>query len=682
MDDTNNEDNDIDIDNDDESSYMEEDGSGDKYVEIDEKTFQKLKKNDPAITHLYIQLFGGDNFEEFHFNDIDWIKDGDCIANNTHLKRLILDYQGNYLGSYWEQEYILGNEADHRMPTRHQLQDFFSCIYQNCSIKDIRISSISVNDEFGKKFIEGLCTHPSLVSLHISNSILESVGCSAVEKVLKHPMSKLKDLQLCQIDDDEMSSLCNALLGNSTLKKLDLSGNECITSVGWQALSTFLQSANCNLVELKLINGINHDEYAGVLGSGFRGSSVKILDLSSNKYISSAGWRMLLDHLSHNSIVSLNLMSNKIDDAGLSTLATIGTLKSLDLASNNSITALGWRSYFNTLQTRGTQLAKLGISSNNIGDEDVATLCRLLRNMTTLKTLNMSGMNYNYDSDEFNEITPRGWVSLFTTLQDSNLNLVELNLGENYIDDGGLQLLIRLVTRKSTLKYLSLRYVRGVTPAEWQSLSNYLQSPNFALKELDLDGTKIDDDTLVAFTRAISQNKTLKLLSLYNCTGYEEDDSGYEDEWDDEGDDSITERGWKAVSTLIYNKTSIMNTYNSNHTLCNLGLNQDGMDLPDDLISHLDLNKNKDKAEVARQKILQTHFSTEDNDTSNMQDLLDMELVVMPSAISWVGKSARVCWSGTSVSGLSLLYKLLRRLPDLFDSQKKPSTGKRKHGIL
>ena len=138
--------------------------------------------------------------------------------------------------------------------------------------------------------------------------------------------------------------------------------------------------------------------------------------------------------------------------------------------------------------------------------------------------------------------------------------------------------------------------------------------------------------------------------------------------------------------TLIYNKTSIMNTYNSNHTLCNLGLNQDGMDLPDDLISYLDLNKNKDKAEVARQKILQTHFSTEDNDTSNMQDLLDMELEVMPSAISWVGKSARVCWSGTSVSGLSLLYKLLRRLPDLFDSspqtQKKPSTGKRKHGIL
>ena len=40
------------------------------------------------------------------------------------------------------------------------------------------------------------------------------------------------------------------------------------------------------------------------------------------------------------------------------------------------------------------------------------------------------------------------------------------------------------------------------------------------------------------------------------------------------------------------------------------------------------LNKNKDKVEVARQKILHTHFSTED-DSSYLQEFLDMELEVM-----------------------------------------------------
>ena len=64
-----------------------------------------------------------------------------------------------------------------------------------------------------------------------------------------------------------------------------------------------------------------------------------------------------------------------------------------------------------------------------------------------------------------------------------------------------------------------------------------------------------------------------------------------------------------------------MDTYNSNHTL------QDFTDdpiqyedeikknLPSDLISSIELNKNEDKAEVARQKILLTHFSDDDTQT-------------------------------------------------------------------
>ena len=101
---------------------------------------------------------------------------------------------------------------------------------------------------------------------------------------------------------------------------------------------------------------------------------------------------------------------------------------------------------------------------------------------------------------------------------------------------------------------------------------------------------------------------------------------------------------------------------------------------PDDLVPLLKLNENKDKAEVARQKILQTHLS--DNDTSKMQELLDMELEVLPSVVEWIGRPSHVGWKGTNVSGLSAMYNLTRRLPDLFDSspltQKKPSMEKRK----
>ena len=95
------------------------------------------------------------------------------------------------------------------------------------------------------------------------------------------------------------------------------------------------------------------------------------------------------------------------------------------------------------------------------------------------------------------------------------------------------------------------------------------------------------------------------------------------------------------------------------------------------------MNRNEDKVEVARQKILQTHFSDSD-DTSKMQEFLDMELEVMPNAIAWMGRPKHIGWRGTNVSGLSVMYNLLRRIPDLFDSsaQKNLSgVGKRKRDI-
>jgi len=131
-----------------------------------------------------------------------------------------------------------------------------------------------------------------------------------------------------------------------------------------------------------------------------------------------------------------------------------------------------------------------------------------------------------------------------------------------------------------------------------------------------------------------------------------------------------------------------MDTYNSNHTLQDLGCDpsysslDEDLTLPDDLILYLELNRNEDKVEVARQKILQTQFSDNDTDTSNMQYLLDMELEVLPAAIEWIGRPTPD-WKGTNVSGLTLMYNLMRRVPDLFDSsaQKKLSKGKRKREI-
>jgi len=520
-------------------------------LDFDKNIFLRLKQNDLTITSTNIVLFTDKDVR--CFNSIDWKEDGDCIANNTHLKKLSI-----ILGPYCE---------------RQQLRYFFSSVHQNRSIEELEICTDHIDKEFGVFLIEGLCGHCSLVKLIIRRcENLGSIGCIALGKVLSYPKSKLKDLRLAEyeLDDDGCKILCNALVGNSTLKKLRLSSNYHITSI--VGLSTVLRHPNCTLTNLSLSsNGLN-DEGLNVLGSALSGSSVRVLELSYNLSISSAGWRTFLNQLSHTSVHYLDLYSNKIDDSGLSTLANISTLKSLNLADIKLCTPAGWRSFFNSLQTSEIQLKKLVLSGNNIGDSGAAALGSSLSDMHTLKILKMSNMTHSY-SRSINNMTSRGWVSLFTSLHGSNLDLVKFDFDSNQIDDEGMLHLLRSVSNMSSMKYLDLGHIHGVTAigwrqalvgylqvananlnlvyltanqindegmellvrtlsnmsslkslclgsnrlvttVGWQALTDYLQSPNFALEQLHLCDNEYSNDTMFAFTSALSHNKTLKLLSL------------------------------------------------------------------------------------------------------------------------------------------------------------------------
>ena len=175
---------------------------------------------------------------------------------------------------------------------------------------------------------------------------------------------------------------------------------------------------------------------------------------------------------------------------------------------------------------------------------------------------------------------------------------------------------------------------------------------------------------MVEFTNALVHNKSFKYLDVGDCP-------------DDDGHARITKRGWEAISTLLCNKASIMDTYNSNHTLQDPGDYAYPLDtIPKNLVDSLELNENKDKVEVARQKILRAHFSGDNDDSTNVQEFLDMELEVIPTAIAWIGRPT-VGWIGSDMSRLSLMYNLTRRLPDLFDSsaQKMSSSAKRKRDL-
>ena len=73
------------------------------------------------------------------------------------------------------------------------------------------------------------------------------------------------------------------------------------------------------------------------MGSALSGSSVKALNLSTNKSISSTGWNAFFNNLGRLSMEKLNLVSNNIDDTALAALANLcGNMKSLVLSDNQS----------------------------------------------------------------------------------------------------------------------------------------------------------------------------------------------------------------------------------------------------------------------------------------------------------------------------------------------------------
>jgi hypothetical protein len=149
-----------------------------------------------------------------------------------------------------------------------------------------------------------------------------------------------------------------------------------------------------------------------------------------------------------------------------------------------------------------------------------------------------------------------------------------------------------------------------------------------------VNNSSIDDDVLGSFANALMRNSKLKELFLVD------------------GPEDITAYNWDALSNVMCNKSSIYATFDSNHTLERIfdPDNNDGIDesqLPSNLRTLLQLNRENAKTEASRRKILNVHFSGE----FNMQPFINMDLKVLPHAISWMARNEH---------GSSLLYQFVR----------------------
>lgn len=515
------------------------------------------------------------------------------------------------------------------------------CIGENTHLTALRIEGRGRN-----LFAPGLLEEEH--ARENAKAFYRSVSCN---RSIKHLV-----LDKSPIDIGDMFTILSPFFQhNRNLRKLEVM-NSALDRRGLIALVAALSSCNKNsLREIEFIccRGMDDESAKKLIDAVAKYSNLRHLyfhfGIDNSKKLCIALGNLFQNPSSR--LAGINLCHNKIDDEGAialaNGLANNDILKWLGLYGNE-ITAIGCRALSRALTKRNIHLEMLHVGHNNIDDEGLNALGSVIVNNPKLTDLDLSS---NY------EITTVGWRTLFNQLQNSNSSLETLNLWFSDIQDEVVATMVGALASIASLKSLDLTDERCITTQGWVSIPSLLQQPNCSLEKLCLsdNGDNINDEVAIAFAYALVNNKSLNTLQLGdNCSD----------------NDAMTTLGWSALSNVLCNKSSIESIYNSNHTVEKVIWKDVEKYLPSDLVSHLRLNRNEDKAEVARQKILRYHFA---NGVSNVEDFVGMQIKVLPRAISWIGRD---------VDGLSLLYNLLQSMPTLldFDSKANAIRGKRKRG--
>jgi len=171
-----------------------------------------------------------------------------------------------------------------------------NALSKNTSLKSLDFSTSRVDEEEAIELCNALVKNNTLKYLKLENTLMGSVGLRSLSNRYQYLISSLTFLELgCynpRIDDQEASVLGGAIT-NATLKGLELDGiGISITSTGWQAFSVCLQSPNSTLTRLSLESCNLDDEKITVIANALvNNSMLNTLLLGSNGSISAHGWQ-------------------------------------------------------------------------------------------------------------------------------------------------------------------------------------------------------------------------------------------------------------------------------------------------------------------------------------------------------------------------------------------------------
>jgi len=183
-----------------------------------------------------------------------------------------------------------------------------------CNVKRLSIGSIGLDSESCSILLNALTENTSVKGLDLQDGMYG--GATTFVRDLSAWLQNNSTVQYlclenCNITDQGVTLLGNALMRNSTLQVLDISRNRSITSMAWQAFSVYLRNHNSTLKKLHVMGTDMNDEGLMVLLNALANdTTLKTLVAHPNSSISDIGWKALADLLCDKTSLNSICMSN------------------------------------------------------------------------------------------------------------------------------------------------------------------------------------------------------------------------------------------------------------------------------------------------------------------------------------------------------------------------------------
>ncbi|KAL7486440.1 hypothetical protein ACHAW6_012043 [Cyclotella cf. meneghiniana] len=299
-------------------------------------------------------------------------------------------------------------------------------------------------------------------------------------------------------------------------------------------------------------------------------------------------------------------------------LVNSSSLRELSLDNTQHMTWRGWQVVSDVLSSPVAALKVLRLTGSLIDDKSADVLATGLAHNITLEEL---------DGSSFVAVTVAGWLSVVSSLRNSNLPLKRILFFTGYaINDEVVSLFGEVLTAKRDTIEMVCLACDHITAVGWTALSVAFGTPMPNLKELylgsscyDVDDefapTNFDDDASVAFASGLNNKPCLKSLDL--------------------GPANITPKGWEAISKVLCDASSLDSILESNHTLHWIG-GYYSKYYPPNIYNLLETNRSGTPSEVARLKIIK--YSDKITMDALVIDRPEMQLKLLPSLIVRLGK--------------------------------------------